>query len=107
MRQPVRGSRRAAPMSTSIACGRLTGRSARRPLRGWTGRRGQPTGRTWRRTFGTCTAGCRQGVTGRNHLVGRVTPRLIVRRVKRLNPKTAPQGQDESRGEGLSVCHKR
>ena len=25
----------------------------------------------------------------------RVTARLIVRRVKRLNPKTAPQGQDE------------
>ena len=29
---------------------------------------------------------------GRKH---RVTARLIVRRVKRLNPKTAPQGQDE------------
>ena len=39
----------------------------------------------------------------------RVTARLIVRRVKRLNPKTAPQGQDElfSSGElprAVSAC---
>ena len=40
-----RGSPRSCTTSTSIACGRRTGRSSPRPRRGWTGSRGGTTGR--------------------------------------------------------------
>jgi len=46
----MRGSRRSCTMSRSNVSMRPTGRSAQRPPRGWTGRRGGTTGRTSGRT---------------------------------------------------------
>src|SRR5215470_1971628 len=52
-----------------------TGRLGPRRHRGWTARRGRPTGKTWRTTSGTCIGGCTAGHIERSRRGGCTSPR--------------------------------